>query len=181
MSSVLFSFVALLVPVALIAFASGTSQEPSAPPGPSAEHKKLEAWVGSWDAEVEMMGQTSKGVETCRMGLGGFWLLTDFDGSFMGAPFLGHGMTGFDPAKGKTVVVWADSSGSPLTLGEGAFDQSGKKFVAQASGVDMRGQPARYKQVTTFDGATKRTFEIFQLADGGKEELALRIRYSRRK
>jgi hypothetical protein len=182
MSSVLIGLVVVAVPLALIAFANSPSQEATgAPPGPGAEHKKLEAWVGTWDAEVEMMGQVSRGVETCRLDLGGFWLVTDFNGSAMGAPYLGHGLTGVDPAKGKTVVVWADSMGSPLTVAEGAFDASGKRFVAQASGVDMTGQPARFEHVTTFEGRDKRTFEILQLAEGGQKQLAMRIRYTRRK
>ncbi len=188
MSSVGLVVVALAVLFVSIALAKSSAQEPQgaqgapgAPPGPGPEHAQLAAWVGTWNAEVECMGQVSKGVETCRMGLGGFWLLTDFEGEFMGAPFSGHGMTGFDPAKGKLVALWADSMGSPLSLAEGELDAAGKRFVATAEGLGMDGHPGRFEHVTTFEGRDRRTFEIVQLRDGGAREVAMRIRYTRRK
>jgi hypothetical protein len=172
----------LTIPVVLLVCATHPAQETSgAPPKPSPDQARIDALVGTWNAELEMMGATSKGVETCRSALGGFWLLTDFEGEFMGAPFHGHGVTGFDAARGKIVNVWVDSSGSPMTIAEGSFDASGKKLIAESSGLDMTGKPARFKHVTTITSRDARTFEIFQLLEGGKEELAMRIRYTRSK
>src|SRR5262245_52857170 len=88
--------------VALVVFhaASPTKQqEAGAPPLPP-ETKRLEAWVGTWDAEVSMMGQITKGTEVCRLDCGGYWLVTEHTGTFMGQPFLGKGLTGYDAAKG---------------------------------------------------------------------------------
>ena len=79
--------------------ASSRQESPAAPPLPP-ETKRLEAWVGTWDAEVSMMGQTTKGTETCRIECGGHWLVTEHSGSFMGAPFQGKGLTGYDASKG---------------------------------------------------------------------------------
>jgi hypothetical protein len=62
-------------------WSSGTEVQPLAP-----ELKRLEAWVGTWDAEVSMMGQMSKGSEVCRIECGGNWLVTEHTGSFMGQP-----------------------------------------------------------------------------------------------
>ncbi len=178
MSTFLLGIAALAVPFVLIALAS--SQESSgAPGGPGPDHAHLDAWVGTWDAEVEMMGQNSKGTETCRRALGDFWLVTDFDGSFLGAPYQGHGLTGLDAA-GELLSIWADSTGGPASIARGRFSPDGQRFVAESQGVDMSGQPARFRHVTTFASRDARTFEIFQLAEGGREELALRIRYTRR-
>jgi hypothetical protein len=182
MHAAAFALLAVIVPLAAVALAASSSREeaPGAPPRPHPDLAHLAACAGVWDAEIEMMGAVSKGVETCRMALGGFWLVTEFEGSFMGAPFEGHGLTGFDPARGKIVNVWADSTGSPPTIAEGAFEASGTKLVAEAQGLDMSGEPARFKHVTTFVGRDARTFEMFQRLDGGREELAMRIRYRRR-
>jgi hypothetical protein len=181
MQTLSYLIVAVFVLSALVAFAKSAEQDQvGAPPKPSPQQAQLESFAGVWNAELEMMGATSKGIETCKSSLGGFWLLTDFEGEFMGAPFHGHGVTGFDAARGKIVNVWVDSSGSPMTIAEGGFDASGVKLVAESSGVDRTGHPARFKHVTTLTGRDSRTFEIFQLADGGKEELAMRIRYTRK-
>jgi len=167
---------ALLV---LHAQSSGTRPEPSAPALPK-EVKRLEAWVGTWDAEVEMMGTTSSGSETCRLDCAGFWLVTEHTGSFMGQPFHGRGLTGFDPARQAYAGVWVDSIGGPMSVfTDGEFSADGKTFGANVDGVGMDGKPGRFEYRSTFPDARSRTFEVFQL-DGAKRELQMRIRYSRK-
>jgi hypothetical protein len=167
---------ALLV---LHAHSSGTRQEPSAPALPP-EVKRLEAWIGTWDAEFEMMGTTSSGSEICRLDCAGFWLVTEHTGSFMGQPFHGRGLTGFDPTRQAYVGVWVDSTGGPMSVfTDGEFSADGKTFRAQVDGVGMDGKPARLEYRSTFPDARSRTFEVFQL-DGAERELQMRIRYSRK-
>jgi hypothetical protein len=179
MHAALFAFALILIPAALIALAASSQERGATPPKPSAEQAKLESFAGVWDAEVEVAGQTSKGVETCKLQPGGFWLITDFEGSLMGAPFFGHGLTGFDSAKRKIVHVWAGSMGSPWMLCEGNFSADGNELVTESSGLDRQGKPARFRQVTTLEGRDHRTFEIFQL-NGDQAASTMRIRYRRR-
>jgi len=161
------------------ATSSTPKQETGAPPLPP-ELKRLEAWVGSWDAEVSMMGQVTKGSEVCRLDCGGYWLVTEHTGSFMGQPFLGKGFTGYDAAKGAYSGVWIDSSGGPMSVyTSGQFSKDGKSFTAQVDGAGMDGKPARFEYLWTFPDARTRTFEISQL-DGGKKELQMKIRYTRK-
>lgn len=156
-----------------------SKQEPEAPPLPP-EVKRLQAWVGTWDAEVTMMGQTSKGSETCRMECGGFWLTTEHKGSFMGMPFQGKGFTGFDALKGAYAGAWIDSTGGPMSrYADGLFSADGKRFTAHVDGVGMDGKPARFEYVSTFPDARTRTFDVFQV-DGDRHELQMSIRYTRR-
>ena len=175
-------FLAVLVACALLvmhAHSSTTHQEPSAPALPP-EVKRLEAWVGTWDAELEMMGTTTKGSETCRLDCGGFWLVTEHTGSFMGQPFLGRGLTGYDPARQAYSGVWVDSSGGPMSVfADGQFSADGKTFTAEVDGVGMDGKPARFEYRSSFPEAKTRVFEIFQL-DGAKRDLQMKIRYSRK-
>ena len=156
-----------------------TGQEPTAPPLPH-EAKRLEAWAGSWDAEVTMMGSTTKGSEVCRLECGGNWLVTEFNGSFMGQPFQGRGFTGFDVSKSAYSGVWIDSSGSPMSVyANGAFSKDGKSFRAEVDGLGMDGKSGRFEYLSTFPDARTRTFEIHQL-DGAKRELQMKIRYTRK-
>ena len=163
----------------LRAHSASTPQEQAAPPMPP-EVKRLAAWVGTWDAEVEMMGTTSKGSETCRLDCGGYWLITEHTGTFMGQPFQGKGFTGYDAAKGAYSGVWIDSSGGPMsTYANGQFSADGKTFTALVDGFTMEGAPARFEYKSAFPDAKTRVFEIFQV-DGGKRDLQMRIKYSKK-
>lgn len=177
--------IALLVGSLLSGFlvlraASSPKQEAPGAPALPPELKRLEAWVGTWDAEVSLMGQTTQGSETCRMECGGNWLITEHTGSFMGMPFQGKGFTGYDASKSAYSGVWIDSSGSPMSVfANGQFSKDGKSFTALVEGLGMDGKPARFEYLSTFPDARTRAFEIFQL-DGGKKELQMRIRYTKR-
>lgn len=170
---------ALVTLLALNAAPPAPRQEAGAPPLPP-EVKRLQAWVGTWDAEVTMMGQTTKGSETCRVECGGHWLVTEHTGSFMGMPFQGKGLTGFDASKGAYSGVWIDSSGSPMSVfTDGAFSADGKRCTAHVDSIGMDGKPGRFEYVWSFSDARSRSFEVFQV-DGGKRELQMSIRYARR-
>jgi hypothetical protein len=161
------------------ASASRRQENPGAASVPD-ESKRLAAWVGTWDAEVTMMGETTRGQETCRLECGGLWLITEHSGSFQGQPFQGRGFTGYDPSKGAYSGVWIDSSGGPMSVyTNGRFSADGKSYTAAVEGAGMDGKPARFEYRSTFPDARTRTFEIFQV-DGGKRELQMSIRYTRR-
>ncbi len=165
-----------------LVFRAHSSQEPeqAAPPAPPKEIGRLSAWLGTWDAEVEMMGATTAGTETCRMECGGNWLVTEFTGSFMGAPFQGKGFTGWDAARGAYSGVWIDSLGSPMSYwNDGAFSKDGKVFRSNVEGVGMDGAPARFEYRTTFESPRTRVFEIFQQG-GEQNEPVMRVRYTKR-
>lgn len=169
-----------LFAIALVAFAA--QDGPEMPMGPAPELKFYDKYVGTWDAEVEMMGQVSKGVETCRMGVGGVWLVTDFEGSFMGAPFCGHGVNGFDAASGSYNGVWVDSTGGAIaSIHDGKIGKNGRELVSVADGVGMDGKPSRSRHVTTFDGTDRRTFVVYAAGEDGGEVPMMTIRYQRRK
>jgi hypothetical protein len=143
------------------------------------EIQRLAAWVGTWDAEVTMLGSTTKGSEVCRLECGGNWLVTEFSGSFMGQPFQDKGFTGFDAAKGTYSGVWIDSSGGPMSVyTNGAFSKDGTRVQAEVDGIDMQGKPARFEYLTSFPDARTRVFEV-NVIDGEKRESQMKIRYSR--
>jgi hypothetical protein len=164
----------------VLAAHSSQESQPQTAPTPPAEIGRLSAWLGTWNAEIEMMGAKSTGTETCRMECNGYWLVTEFSGSFMGAPFQGRGFTGWDPVRGAYQGVWIDSTGSPMSYWtDGAFSKDGKVFRSNVEATDMDGKSARFEYRTTFESVNVRVFEIFQLG-GEKQELVMRVRYTRK-
>ncbi len=154
-------------------------------PKPGEQHQKLALQAGTWDAVLEVVGPdgkaaTSKGVSEMKMALGGFWLVDDFAAEMMGTPFQGHGLTGYDPNKGKYVQSWADSTAPMLMVLEGSYDKAGKVLTMTGMGPGMDGKPAHYRNVTTWKDANSFVFEIFVTGADGAEAPMLKITYTRR-
>ena len=61
-------------------------------PRPAKAMEFVRSWEGTWNAELDLMGQKETGVEVCHSICEGFWFESDFKGTFMGAPFVGHGV-----------------------------------------------------------------------------------------
>lgn len=151
---------------------------------PGAEHQKLAAKAGTWNAALEMMGpdgqpMRSKGTSTMTMGCGGLWLIDDFHAELGGAPFHGHGMTGYDPAKGKYVGTWVDSMSTSLLTMEGGYDKTGKVLTMTGMAPGMDGKPVSTRYVTTHQDANTDVFEMFMPGPDGKEMKVLTITYTR--
>jgi hypothetical protein len=174
--------VTILLALCLVLCAASPSTRQDGPPPPSLppELKRLEAYVGTWDAEVSIAGQTMRGSETCRLECGGHWLVTEHTGSLFGAPFQGKGLTGYDAARGAYSGVWVDSTGGPMSVyANGRFSADGKEFRSEVDGVGQDGKPARLEYLSKFPDARTRTFEIFQV-EGKERELQMSIRYTKR-
>lgn len=174
------SWFAALTAAAVLAAAT-PAQGPTKP-GP--EHQRLAAHVGTWDAVIESDGpdgpSTSKGVSVIRLALGGLWLLDDFTADFGDSQFQGHGVTGYDPAKGKYVGTWIDSwTPSVMTL-EGSYDQAGKVLTMRGMGMGTDGKPAMHRMVTTHKDDNTMVFEMFVSGVTGKEVQVMKITYTRR-
>jgi hypothetical protein len=107
----------------LVLAATTRAQEP---PKPGPELAKLKDLVGTWDATMKFGDMESKATATYRMGVGGLWLLSNFNGDFGGMKFSGHGVDGYDTTKKKYVSVWVDNMTTTPMLMEGGYDPAGK-------------------------------------------------------
>jgi hypothetical protein len=163
---------ALLVGVVLlILLPSARAQEP---PKPGKEHDHLKRLVGAWDAETEF----GKGTMTYKMGLGGLWLIGDFEGEFGGMKFLGKGLDTFDPATKKYRSVWVDSFSTAPRIMEGTLDDKIMTMTGEGRGPD--GKPTKYKSTTEIKDADTVNFILFMEIDG-KEQPVVKITYKRKK
>jgi hypothetical protein len=154
------------------------------PPQPGPEHKQLLAAVGKWSASIEMMDQTgkpttSKGTSTLTAGPGGFWIVDDFQSEMMGAPFVGHGATGYDQQKGKYVGTWIDSWSSSVMVLEGTYDAAKKALTMTGMAPGMDGKPVLHTLVTTDKDANTRVFEMHLPGPDGKPFQVMTITYTR--
>ena len=71
--------------------------------------------LGVWDAVMKIWMQgpesdpmISQGVERNRP-MGDFWVVSNYESDLGGEKFVGHGQTGYDPAKKKFIGTWIDS------------------------------------------------------------------------
>ena len=164
---------AILAPASSLGFAQ-------APPKPGPEFDILKGMEGTWEATIKVGGQDSKGTMTYKMGMGGLWLMSKFEGEFMGQKFEGHGMDSYDANKKKYVSVWVDSmSTSPLVM-EGTFDPAEKKISLEGMGPGMDGKPAKSSMVTELKGKDEMFSSMSGPGPDGKQAVMMTITYKRK-
>ena len=153
------------------------SAQAQQPPKPGKEHDHLERLVGTWDAETE----SGNGTMTYKMGLGGLWLIGDFEGEFGGIKFQGKGLDTYDSTTKKYRSVWVDSfSTSPRTM-EGNLDKDHKVMTMTGEGRGPDDKPAKFKSVTEIKDTDTLNFSLFMVDKDDKEQPMVNIEYKRRK
>lgn len=153
----------------------------------TAEHKLFEKYAGTWTAEMESNGgpdmpaEKSAAKSTVRVACGGLWMVSDFEGSFMGMPFLGHEVTGYDPETKQYQLTWVDSMTPTAATGHGRFDAATKTFETFVKGKDAMGQMHEHRGTDVWTDADHHTWTMWMKGEDGKEFPAITIRYARKK
>ena len=161
------------------------AQKPNASPNSTPERDVLKKWVGNWDATIESTGRDGKPVTNpakakVRLGYGGRWLITEFDGTFMGAPFIGQEVLGDDPVAKKYILNWIDSAATSFSTGEAAFDAKTNTMTFTVRGRDdATGEIAIWRQVEMWKDADNHEWSIRATSKDGKEQIHMTIRYRR--
>lgn len=149
---------------------------------PTTEHQWIKtAFEGTWDAKIEGMGPASTGAETCKVVHNGFWLSSTFTGTFMGMPFSGEGVLGYDPTKKKYVGTWVDSMSPSLGVSEGSYDAKTNTLTQWMEGTDHTGNVVKSRMTHEWKGADTRVFSMYMPGPDGKEAKAMWITYTRKK
>jgi hypothetical protein len=165
----------LLVAATLIA------QDQDMMPRPAPEHAQLKQRAGTWSADMKMkMGAqeiTDKGTLTYTM-LGDFWVIGDYEGHYMGMPFKGHEVSGWDPETKQYVSYWMDSGSAEVSVSHGTWDGATKTMTMSAKGKDMMtGKPVTWVKKTKEDGPDKM---VMSMGNEGEEPM-MEITYTRKK
>lgn len=124
-------------------------------PKPGPELDVLKADVGTWNVEIKTWSDAgeptvTRGKETNRM-LGGFWLLTDFQGNMMGLEFKGHGVYGYDAEKKQYVGTWIDSLSPNKMDMIGKHDHNNRTMTFEGMGPGPDGKPVKHVLKTKYE------------------------------
>jgi len=157
-----------------------------AAPGPA--HKALEAAAGTWDVKTKAWmapgapPAESEGTSENKMILGGRFLEQRYEGTMMGQPFSGIGVTGYDNYKKKVVATWIDSMSTSVMVMNGAWDKAGKVLTSFGTMDDVISKkPMKVKSKVTIVDADHHSYESWHTGPDGKWSQDLEIHYTRRK
>jgi hypothetical protein len=153
---------------------------------PGEVHKMLAKSAGSWSATVTMWmqpgapAQTSTAEATNEMILGGRYLRSVNKGNFMGMPFEGIGITGYDNAKKLFVNSWVDNMGTGIMTMSGPWDDATKSITYTGSMVDpMSGKDTPFREVWRFLDDNHQVMEMYYPFEG-KDFKSMEIKFTRK-
>ena len=143
---------------------------------PGEQHKQLAAMAGNWKATVRMwMGPgdptASEATVKREMILDGRVLSELYEGTMMGRPFVGHGMTGYDNARGKYWSTWNDNMSTGLMVSWGAWDAEKKEIVfdGEVSDPTKPGEVMKNRGIARHNADGSETFEMWEPHGPGGE------------
>jgi hypothetical protein len=155
---------------------------------PGEAHKALAELAGTWDVKNKFWmapgapPMESTGKSEIKMILGGRYLEQHYEGTMMGGPFSGVGVTGFDNYKKRVVATWIDSMGTGIMETSGSFDKSHKVLTAWGTMDDpVAKKTNKVKTVVTIVDADHFTYASWHPGADGKLTQDLEVSYSRKK
>jgi hypothetical protein len=153
---------------------------------PGAEHKDLASMAGTYDLKIKSWDGSGgppmeeTGTAKRSMILDGRVLTEEVKSTMMGAPFVGHGMMGYDNTTGKYWSTWNDTMMTGLMTTEGTCDAQ-KKCTFQGSQMDpVRKTVVKMRMTTHWPSPTVEVFEMYAPDDSGKEMKMMEITYTKK-
>jgi hypothetical protein len=165
----------------------GQSQEAPEFPKPVRQHEWLGQLAGEWESDVtlHMPGQEpvkSQGTELVRQ-VGGFWIVGENRGEFMGQPFTGLLTLGYDADKNQFVGSWVDSVCGFLWKYEGQLDEETNTLTLETQGPCPAGDGtvSNFKEVLQLKSKDHKVFTSSVQAEDGTWTKMMHIEYRRKK
>ena len=125
------------------------------------ELEVLKAFIGVWDAEIEIWpeGPDSPsikltGVETNRA-YGEYWIASDFDSEFMGQTMKVHSIVGYDLDRKKLIGKVIDRGPYAARM-TGDYDVKSKTVRWKTEAKDTNGKPMAQQTLITHKNANER-------------------------
>ncbi len=153
---------------------------------PGESHKLMEDFVGTWNSTVTMWMDpsapptVSKGSVTFKLIFDGRFLYGDYLGEFMGSPFKGINIMGYDNAKKEFFSVWIDNTTTGLLSSTGIYDPQEKKFHFKAVMFDpISGQTLEMREEAYFASKDEYISVTYAKPKDGQEFKNMEIKYSR--
>lgn len=153
---------------------------------PGEQHKQLATMAGSWDVAAKFWHPGAppgemKGAAEVKTILDGRYVHEEFSGDFMGMPFRGVGLTGYDNTRKKYLTTWVDNMGTTIMYMTGAYDAASKSFTYEGQYPDpMTGKDKPMRIVMKVVDDNKHVSEFFDPAPGGKWNRTMEMTYTRK-
>lgn len=155
---------------------------------PGKEHELLDAMAGEWNAACTMEMEPGKPM-TSKAKSSNHWLFDkryiqqDYSGDFMGMPFNGMSIIGYDKYQKKYFASWIDSMSTMFYLSYGSYDPATKTFTFEGSGPDCKDpdgkKMCKMKNVVKIISKDKHIFTMSSEQDG-KMVQGMEIVYTRK-
>ena len=161
------------------------AQEPPRLEKPNEHHKHLRKMTGTWDFKSKfhlLSGQIIEmtGVEIAKMQPGGFWLISDYTGKYMGMPFHAHALIGYEAHKKKYSGTWTDSFDSVLVILSGTCSKDGKTITMVGKGyAPVQKREIIYKHIYETKDTNTKIYKLYYV-EAEKEELIMEFASKRR-
>jgi hypothetical protein len=153
---------------------------------PGEQHKKMAAMDGEWTVASKMWMDPKApptdgtGTAKFRMILGGRYQVQEYSGNFMGMPFDGMGISGFDNASKEHVSCWIDSMSTGMMASKGTEDASGK-VTLNGEFVNPTGQVEKMRMVMVHVDKDNFRLEAFVKSPKSPEEVkCMELNYTRK-
>jgi len=151
---------------------------------PGEAHKKLDALAGKFTVKSKMWMDPSKPPEESdgsterKWIMGNRYLQESYQGKFMGQPFDGMGIQGYDNVTKKYFGSWIDSGGTGMTLAHGSMNGHTIKYKGMMSDP-MSGKEIPYTMSVAITDNDNHKLEMWGPGPGGKEMKWMEMSYTR--
>lgn len=165
-----------------------SSDQNCAPPGPGAQHKKLDPFVGTFRAEVKLwMGPGDPMVMTGTMTntwiLGGRYLQQDYKGDPHDGPFPafeGRGYWGYNDAANRYEGFWIDNASNIMMTERGTLGSDDRTWTMSGEYTSpMDGSTVQKRSVIRLKDKDHHSMESFAVGPDAKESKSMEITYVR--
>lgn len=149
-------------------------------------HARLQDLIGRWDAKATFwMGPDQPPMESVGESvntsiLGGRWINMKYTCDFMGSPFEGTGVIGYDNLAGEWVGNWMDTMCTQMLVHRGRAGKPGSVIELVGTSRDPSGEVSQTRNTTTIHSRDHHTYEMFKKSPGQAEFRHGRIEYRRK-
>lgn len=152
---------------------------------PNEMHKKLAKMAGSWDAKVQHWMapgapvEESEGSADMEVLYGGRFVVQEFTSEWMGEPFEGIGLFGYDNIQKEFQSVWIDSMATGMMFSSGEMAEDGAITEEGTFSCPLTNSKRWNRSKTTFVDDDTWTYEMFMKDENGDEFRSMLITYTR--
>ena len=153
---------------------------------PGEPHRHLAESAGTYDTKVKSWPDAKSepmvesGSATRTVDLDGRVVVERFNGSMMGMPFTGTGMTGFDNVSGKYWSTWTDSMSTGIMVSEGTCDAQQVCTFIGSWNDPVKKAKVTAKMILRHVKPGVEVFEMHGPGKDGKEFKMMEITYTKR-